>query len=129
MRRAVCAILALALVVTVSGCGDQYESAVEKQLGYMDELNSALGDIKDEASLTDAKTEVEAIVKKMKALADEMEKLPKPSKEKEEALEKKYKERMTETGKKIMTTMMKLQKSGIKGVEEIGKAMSGMGGM
>lgn len=99
---------AVVLCGVLSGCSDKYESAMEDQIGYMKEMNSILASVKDDASAEAARPRIEAVVEKMNALAERMQKIGKPSKEREAELKKKYEAQLKEVTGELMGNMMKL---------------------
>ena len=109
----------LALAFVIGGCGDKYESATREMLDNLEDMNSVLDGVKNEADLKAAKPELDEIGERMKALSERMEKMGKPPKEREKALKSKYDERMKKAMGDLTKNMMRL--ATVKGGRDLGK--------
>ena len=114
----------LALVFVVVGCGDKHESATKEMLGNLEDMNSVLDGVKNEADLDAAKPELDEIGERIKALTERMKKMGKPPKAREEALESKYKERTEKVIGDLTKNMMRL--ATVKGAGDLGKIFENM---
>lgn len=97
-------------LMPLSGCGssDPHEQAIVEMIDTMEEMSGILATVTDEASAEAAKPKLEAVSKRMQASKDNMEKIGKPDKAKEEALKEKYEERMKEVMGKMMKESMRV---------------------
>jgi len=126
IKKLTIAALMLSLL-PLAGCGtsDPYEQVTEDSLACMEEMVDVLATVKDKASAEAAKPKLEAVGERMKEIEKRMEELGKPDKAKQEALEKKYKERMTEIAGKMMQESMRVMMNPELG-QIIGDAMKNM---
>ena len=96
---------ALALCLSVSGCGKSDESVIDAQIELMKKSLAVLDTVTDEASGKKADAEL----KKLKEEAEELDKAVRSwSKEKKEALAKKH--NLDELGKKVEAARAKARK-------------------
>ena len=107
MRKVTLAGLALALVFTVSGCGDSPESITKDMIKAMNEMADVLESIKDKDSAEKAKPKLEALSKKMKDLKERADKLKVDDKKKKE-LEEKYKDEVAKAGMRLFGALAKV---------------------
>jgi uncharacterized lipoprotein YehR (DUF1307 family) len=107
MRKVTLAGFALGLVFAVSGCGDSHESLTKDAIKLTNEMADVLESIKDKDSAEKAKPKLEKLAEKFKDLKKRMDKIGKPDKAKEEALEKKYKSDAEAAGKRLVTALGK----------------------
>ena len=104
------AIIGLLVCVGLPGCGSDQEKAADKQISMMNEFADDLAKIKTNADLVDSKPTLEKLGAKMKDLANDQKKLPKPTADEQAALEKKYKPDAEKAGTRIEDEMKRLSK-------------------
>lgn len=94
MRKASLFGLGLGLLVFTTGCGDSPEKVMKDTISLMNDASKILESVKDEDSAKKAASDLEKLEKKGKDIQDRVKKLKMEdlSKEKKEALEKKFKD-------------------------------------
>ena len=93
MRPATFAVLAVALVVAGTGCGDSHDKVTKDQIKLLNEAADVLADVKDEASGKAAVARLEELAARAQAVRARAEALGPVSKEKAAGL---IKDQMTE---------------------------------
>ena len=91
----------------LTSCGNKAESLMEKGVSKMEEVASILKTVTDKKSAEAAKPKLAAIAKEMESFQKEVEAL-KLTKEEEKALEDKYKDRMGQAMKDLMSESMRI---------------------
>jgi hypothetical protein len=84
------------------------DSVMEDSVTVMEDLSKTLATVKDEASANAAKPKIKELSDKMKTLKEQADKMPKPAKEKEEELKKKYEDRMTKAMMSMVSEGMRI---------------------
>lgn len=110
MKKLFAFVMAMLMLVGVSGCKRDHESVIKDTVSCMKQLASVLKDVKDEASAKSAVSKIEGIAKEMKTLQEEAKKMGEPSKEVNAELEKKFKSDMEKVTKDLDTEMMRIMK-------------------
>lgn len=124
MKRALCAVVALALAAVSAGCSDKYEAAMKEHLSYMREMNEILSEVKDQEGLVEAEAAMGKLGEKMKAVTERMEKLGQPSEAKRKELAERYEDEFSEEGAKLAANMVRL--AGIAGGKDVSKILEGI---
>lgn len=103
---AVCA----SVLLLASGCGkDTHESVTQEMMASLQETIDLLKSCKDEASAKAAEPKLKAMGKKMEALKKRADALGKPSKEQDEAIKKKFGEKLIESVFGMMGEMARIE--------------------
>jgi hypothetical protein len=103
-------IIGLLFFAGLPGCSSDQEKAVDKQIALMNEFADKLESIKSNTDLVSAKPDLEKLGAKMKDLANDEKKLPKPTADETAALEKKYKPDEDKASARIQEQMTRLAK-------------------
>jgi cytochrome c556 len=78
------------IVLCASGCGDSHDAVTRDMLSTMKELSAVVKGVKDEASVQEAVTRLEALADRMKALKKRSDTLGQAPKEVDNSLRTKY---------------------------------------
>ncbi len=117
MQRTAISIIALVLLIGLSGCGSNYDKN-DQVLGElftaMEDLTKTYETVKDPKTAQAAAKEIDQISERLEELVKRMEKLPKLTKEEKERLMEKYAEKMRD-----------LQEKNQKAVTEAGRNAQG----
>jgi flagellar biosynthesis/type III secretory pathway protein FliH len=132
MRQLVMLVVVAFVAIGLSGCGgDPHEAAMRDMVSLLEEFNAELATVEDEASLEAALPKLKAITARAKDVQQRIEKMEDPSKEKEEALKKKYEERFDAVMKDLMKNGTKAGMVAAKAgkMKELEDAMGGLSDM
>jgi predicted transcriptional regulator len=89
------------IVLCASGCGDSHDAVARDMLSTMKELSAAVKGVKDEASVQEAVTRLEALADRMKALKKRSDTLGEAPKEIANTLRTKYEQEFREASDSI----------------------------
>ncbi len=106
-RIAVSAFAIVALML-LTGCSDSQEKGQDDMIDVMDEYADVLESIKDEDSAKAAKDEFAELAEELKEILARMEKLEKPSKEEQAALQKESDAKMKPIEERIQKEMKRI---------------------
>ena len=106
--RAVVAIVAVALFVCCSGCGDTHESLAGEGVATMQEMATVMEGVKDGPSAKDAKAKLTSLMEKLNKINERQAKLPTPTEAEGKAMEAKYGKQMEESSRKFQTQMFRV---------------------
>ncbi|MGH7162944.1 MAG: hypothetical protein ACREID_05625 [Planctomycetota bacterium] len=101
-------VFVTALVVGCGGGIGSFEDAIEAQIDATEDLNQALGGIKDKRSAEAARPRIEAFGKRMEEIQDRMSKLEPPKDPPDEARMAELQQELTEVGKKVAANMERI---------------------
>jgi hypothetical protein len=115
MRKATICGFGLALLFFATGCGDSPEKFMKDQISLGNEMLDILDKVDSKEDMDKAKTKLEALEKKGKALQERAEKLKlkELSDDKKKALTEKYKKDMEKLQERQVEVMTKLAKKGV----------------
>lgn len=107
LSTAVLALFAL-LAVACGGSIDSQEDAMEASMDVMEDMAAVLEGVTDKASADAAIPEIEALGERLSEISKQKAKLPEPTAEEMEALQKEYMPKVGESMGKVMQQIMKL---------------------
>jgi len=102
--------LGLFMLMGVSGCKSERESATSKMISLLDEVADRLSQIKSNTDLVDAKGDLEKLGARMKDQMKVMEKLGTPTSDEKKSLEEKYKSKMEHAVARLQDELKRLGK-------------------
>ena len=107
MRR-LFAFSALLALLFFAGCGDSHEAVAEESVSVMKEMVATLEGITDAASARAAKSKLQSLAEKMKALEKRMAELGTPTEDQINAMEGSIGQEMEAVQTKLTEQMMRL---------------------
>ncbi|MCC7349844.1 MAG: hypothetical protein IT446_04680 [Phycisphaerales bacterium] len=102
--------LGIFLLMGVSGCKSERESAAANMISLLDEIADRLSQIKSNTDLVDAKGDLEKLGAKMKDQMKVMEKLGSPTGDEKKTLEAEYKPKMEKAVARLQDELKRLGK-------------------
>jgi len=123
MRKTTILASMLLFLGSLSGCGgDTHESLVGQALELMNEYNTIMDAVKDDASAAAAKPKLEALEKRAADLKKRADALGKPSDDERKRLQEKFQAQMASAGLKAMASYQKQQQYGsLRGIDIMSK--------
>lgn len=109
MRKATMCGLGLALLVFTTGCGDSPEKVTKDVISNLNDLSAVLEKVDSDDAAEKAVSQIEKLAKKQKEIGERAKKLKLDDlpKDKQEALEKKFKDDLTKAGTRFGVAMVK----------------------
>lgn len=105
-------LLAVLLLLTAVGCGDSHDKVLGDMATSMEDLGSALEEVKDVDSAEANADRIADIAGDMQEISKRAEALEKPSEETVKELKAKYEDRFDEAGKKLFGEMLRVMMLG-----------------
>ena len=124
MPRTLHTLALLALITTVSGCGDSYDKVAADMTSSMKLLSNALKGVIDKPTAETAAAKIRAIGVSMQAIQDRLNKLGKPTKEQGDTLNVKFSAEINQANKEIATEMARINGLGDEVARPINEAMA-----